>query len=154
MTAEEETEPRTKGSLAIAISYAVAVFGLFLVIIPAIMILVEGISNLPDVPIIFTVLFLVGAGLALIGLTVIIIILAVRTSKKKPKKAPKVKEVTEEEEEEIIEETLEEAVEDALEDTIEEVVDEDVDEEVIEEIAEDIAEEVIEISEEEDEVVV
>ena len=32
MTAEEETEPRTKGNLTIAVSYAVAVFGLFLVI--------------------------------------------------------------------------------------------------------------------------
>jgi len=143
MSSTEEIETKQIGGLTGSIAYSLIVLGLLLVIVPSLMSLTDQIDNIQDLPIIFIVLFIVGASFVAIGFITYIVIFSLRLSKKKPKER-KVKTVTpskKEDDEDL--EFLEEVKEDLAEEEALEGIDEELDEEIIEEIAEEITEEIL-----------
>ena len=78
MTGVVEEPKRSRAGLFNSLAYAIAVFGLLLVIAPALLILFKGLENLADVPILFMALFFTGAGEAILVVGVLAVTILAR----------------------------------------------------------------------------
>ncbi len=114
MTSNEEPKKRRISSQAGAAAYALTILGLLLVIVPTLMTLTDQIETVDDLPIIFIILFLIGAALVIIGIIILITIIIIglirrKAGTKKTKQERKV--VNKDEELEFVEEAKEDLIE-------------------------------------------